>query len=384
MKILLVHTGGTIGSEATPEARVQNADTVDKAKRYLTETFEKSSPYANSVEIADAEFPSEQTTLSESMTVRKLGEIARFVREKAEENKYSGVILLHGTDTLAFTASVFSFLFAGVKIPLFLVSGNRPPEDEKSNALANFTAAAELIYEKIPPNVYVTYRNSDGLTRLYLGSCIMQSPNFSEDFFSGKTDKMFELNAENKEKIIAQCGKYSENRKRLTDISNFKSLSDRVLLINPHPGLDYSLYESALDKNSENLYLGVVHSTYHSGTVSYPGLVLLSEAEKYRKAGKIKEAEEYERAAKEESQSRNSIYYLSELCKKNGVPLYIAPSALGEGQYATMNAVKENTVCELLDMTTESAYAKLTVALSYGMTPEEISEYMNTEVNNEL
>ena len=78
-----------------------------------------------------------------------------------ELSNYDGIIVLHGTDTLAYTAALLSFAFAKIPVPIFIVSGNRPPHDKLSNANANFTTAVELIWSGIAPNVYVTYRNTE-------------------------------------------------------------------------------------------------------------------------------------------------------------------------------------------------------------------------------
>ncbi len=390
MEILLVHTGGTIGScqSDRKQAREQNSKTVKKAKRYLTETFKNSdSRYAKSANIIDSKFPNYATTLSESMTTDKLSEIIRFIRGELNGIKhYDGIIVLHGTDTLAYTASLFSFIFSGIDIPMFLVSGNRPPEDPKSNAVSNFISAVELICDGIAPNVYVTYLNSDKKMRLFMASCILQSANFSEDFISASGEKVFEATEENLEKILLKCSQYSEKRIRfsLTDISEFEELSKEALLIRPYTGLDYSAFKYCFGTKANKSYKGVVHGTYHSGTVSWPGLVLYTEARNCREVGDISQAEEYEKMALEQSHSEYSVYYLANMCEENNVPLYIAPSSLGSDQYETMNVVTNNTNAKLLNMSTEAAYAKLITALSFKLTPEQISEYMKTSINNEF
>ncbi len=394
MKILLVHTGGTIGStpSVTQQAREQNSETVEKAKKDLIVAFENSrSVYANDIEIVDADFPGHLTTLSESMTLGKLSEIVLLIRDKIYgSNEYSGVIVLHGTDTLAYTSALFAFVFANIQIPMFLVSGNRPPQDPSSNASVNFISAIELICRGIAPNVYVTYRNSDDKMRLYLASNIVQSPNFSEDFSSGSKNKVFELETGENQRTLALCHQYSENRvnEQLTDIMRFNQFSDSVLLVRPYTGLDYSIYDGCFDSRSARPYKGVVHGTYHSGTVSWPGLVLKKEAMKCLENNALKQADKYEAQSNAEAHSVQSIYHLAEICKEHRVPLYIAPSALGDDQYETMNAVNNCFVTNkqtagLLNMTTEAAYAKLTVALSFGMTADETARYMNTVINNE-
>ncbi len=380
-KILLIHTGGTIGSVQSTEqgAREQSARTVELAKRDLLLAFEKGSAYASCVEIVDGQFPSRATTLSESMTMGKLCQIICHIRDAVKGGGYKGIVVLHGTDTLAYTAALFSFIFANIRIPTVLVSGNRPPRDPLSNASVNFISAIELICEGLAPNVYATYRNSDGRLRLYLASTLMQSPCFSEDFFSGSDRGVFDLGDTDRGEIMAACREYSLRRAchPKIDISKLTDNFARVLLIHPYTGLDYSLYEQGIAGGG---YGGVVHGAYHSGTVALPGLVLLKEAEETSGS----EAGDLRCMAEAQISSSVSVCYLWKLCQKADIPLYIAPSALGSDQYETMNAVGARTGATLLSMTTEAAYAKLTVALTFGLSGSELHRYMTTEVNNEL
>lgn len=181
-KILTVYTGGTICSSPEDGQRKLNSTI---AKRALICNYAASdSEYAPLTEslFADSGFDTEHQTLSENMTPARLSCILNHISGFSQKD-YSGIIVMHGTDTLAYTAALFAFAFSNTGIPVMLVSGNRPPMDEKSNANANFRTAVELIMKNIAPNVYVPYRNSDGNTYLHLASTLMSCNNFSEDFF---------------------------------------------------------------------------------------------------------------------------------------------------------------------------------------------------------
>lgn len=384
-EILIIPTGGTIGSLAQDYAREMNKQTTAKTRRLLIENFANSkSKFAKfGSMLKSADYPFENTTLSESMTLDKLYELIKYINN-LELSKYDGIIVLHGTDTLAYTSALLSFAFAKTPIPLFLVSGNRPPYDKLSNANANFTCAIDLIWNGIAPNVYVTYRNTDNIMRLYLASGIMQSENYSDDFRS-HTAKVFDLsNKKQKNKALEKCLELSQKRVDFAPVSpkNITALSEKVLLIKPYTGLDYSVFESSL--NSPDSFKAVVHGTYHSGTVSHPGLVLKSEAENLRKKGEFEEAAKLETLSEKEALSKYSIRYFADKCAQKDVPIFIAPSSLGRDQYETMNAVSENTHARLLNMTLESAYAKLILALSCGLDKDRLNEYMQLEINNEF
>ncbi len=383
--ILIIHTGGTIGSFPQENAREMNKETAVKTRRLLIENFKNSkSKFARFDNmLLPADYPWQNTTLSESMTLKKLSLLIKYINS-LDLSLYDGLIILHGTDTLAYTASLLAFAFAKAPIPIFLVSGDRPPHDKLSNANANFATAVELIWGGIAPNVYITYQNDDNITRLYLASSIMQSENYSDDF-RGLPNKTFTL--QNKKQIsetLKKCLELSQKRVDFTPVNpkNITELSEKVLLIRPYTGLDYSVYEHYLD--AVESFKAIVHGTYHSGTVSYPGLVLKNEAEELRKQNKFEQAKELETLSEQEALSKYSIKYLADRCSEKNVPIFIAPSSLGRDQYETMNAVSENTHAYLLNMTLEAAYAKLIIALSCGLTDEQINEYMKLEINNEF
>ena len=59
--------------------------------------------------------------LSENMTAEKWNEIAGYFAENIERfQECDGIIVAHGTDTLAYTTSLFSVLLKGFKIPVIL------------------------------------------------------------------------------------------------------------------------------------------------------------------------------------------------------------------------------------------------------------------------
>ena len=130
-KILILHTGGTIGSVAARERREVN---VSIAKRVLLSRFaDSSSPYAPLADglFEDAAFPYE--TLSENMALSKWNALLSYFAA-LDLSRYEGVIVLHGTDTLAYTATLLSLCLSHSPVPIMLVAGARPPSDPLTNA----------------------------------------------------------------------------------------------------------------------------------------------------------------------------------------------------------------------------------------------------------
>ena len=119
-KILTVYTGGTICCEADGKMRNLNPKL---AKRALISNFSagKSKYSQLTVELfEDSNLESKKQTLSENMTLKKLSDIIEHIKS-FDLSKYCGVIVMHGTDTLAFTASIFSYVFSDIDIPMSLM-----------------------------------------------------------------------------------------------------------------------------------------------------------------------------------------------------------------------------------------------------------------------
>ena len=83
--------------------------------------------------------------------------IANAVREKA--GSCDGIVLTHGTDTMAYTASMLSFMLSGLPVPLVLTGAQYPAvypnSDGRRNLIDAVTAATVL-----PGGVYICFGGS--------------------------------------------------------------------------------------------------------------------------------------------------------------------------------------------------------------------------------
>ena len=81
--------------------------------------------------------------------------IAQALCESIREG-YEGVVITHGTDTLAYTASMLSFMLRGVKIPIVLTGAQYPiayPDSDGKQNLTNAIIAARAL----PGGVYICF-----------------------------------------------------------------------------------------------------------------------------------------------------------------------------------------------------------------------------------
>lgn len=325
-KILTVFLGGTIccSVDNTEGEGVRDIN-LDRAKSALINNYIKENPSHKGFgeDVFHISFL-EESILSEDMNFGHLISLAKHLNT-FDLKEFSGIIILHGTDTLAFSSAFLWEALGNVKVPIFLVSGNLPPTHKLSNANANFCNAVKLIQRGIAPNLYVAYRNGDGVSRLYLGNKILQCENFTDDFrFIGEEYVIDENSLEN----LLEKSKYFEKNNKEIPLDKLENKGIKILAIKPCTGLDYSVF------NLENAG-AVVHGTYHSMTVCTKG-------------------------------EQHSLIKFNESLKKNNLPLIVAPcNRKGEKYPSTLKILKETNVVAL-DGTFESAYAKCYLGILLG------------------
>lgn len=72
-------------------------------------------------------------------------------------DRYEGIVLIHGTDTLAYTASALSFICGSLSIPLVVTGSQKPLEYPGSDAVDNLSAAFALLQSSPGAGVYVCF-----------------------------------------------------------------------------------------------------------------------------------------------------------------------------------------------------------------------------------
>lgn len=316
-RILLIFTGGTIGSAAADGSIAPS----ERAARELLDLFRRQHADAHTIHFTTVE---PLRILSENLAPEAWTTLINAI-EKEEPNRYDGVIVTHGTDTLAFTAAVLGFYFAGLGRPILLVSSNYPLAHPEANGLANFICAVEFIRQLRLPGVFVPYRNPGRITHVHRGVRLESSPQLGGDFFS----------VQHKHLLMFENGEFSSGAPEIPvaetgcDFPLKAAFCRRLLVIRPYPGLDYSFFRVRAGDI-------VLHDLYHSGTAC------------------VSAAWGRERA----------LPAFIESCRQAGAAVYLAPALQGPDLYETAQALLAAGANMIWNMSLESAYAKL--ALAYG------------------
>lgn len=153
--ILIIYTGGTIGMIENPETgALENFD---------FEQFRHHVPELKRFNFQIDALAFESPIDSSDMEPRYWIKIARIIAEHYEN--YDGFVLLHGTDTMAFTASALSFMLENLTKPV-IVTGSQLPigqlrTDGKENLLTSIEIAAARNAEGKPmvPEVCIFFES---------------------------------------------------------------------------------------------------------------------------------------------------------------------------------------------------------------------------------
>ncbi len=269
MKILVIFTGGTIGS--TESAGYISPDG-SKPYKLLNLYRKCAEEYKDNTDVS-FDILSPYQILSENITCdnfRMLSECLKSV----SQSLYDGIIITHGTDTLQYTAAFTSYIMTGSAIPVVLVSANYVLEDPRSNGADNFYYAVRFICQKKGTGVFVSYRNTGDYPRIHCAARIIMHQAYSDDVYSvcNSYYGYFDGGRFVYNKNIPIARQTQRNIFNVPDGSSFSG----ILVIHPYPGMEYVM-------PGDNIK-AVLHYTYHSGTLcsSLPGLSKFAEYTKLK------------------------------------------------------------------------------------------------------
>lgn len=133
--ILLLYTGGTIGMVQEPDG-VLHPFNFDELLKQV--------PELNQIEVNISTRTFEQPIDSSNMQPSTWYRLASIIMEEYEH--YDGFVVLHGSDTMAYTASALSFMLRGLGKPVVLTGSQLPigmiRTDGKENLITSVEVAA--------------------------------------------------------------------------------------------------------------------------------------------------------------------------------------------------------------------------------------------------
>lgn len=164
--VLIIYTGGTLGSlpqdPGDPLSPLVPAP-LDAVMELLPhyDTMDRKLPI-NGHKLRIGTFSWDTPLDSSNIESRDWIQMARVIREHYSD--YEGFVVLHGTDTLAYTASALAFILTNLAKPVVITGSQRPIGQIRSDAVQNLVTAIEIagagsLGGTVVPEVTVFFRD---------------------------------------------------------------------------------------------------------------------------------------------------------------------------------------------------------------------------------
>lgn len=336
-KILLIYTGGTIGMMKDFETGALKAFNFSKLLQKIPELKQLDCD----IETVSFDKPID----SSNMNPEKWAEIAVIIEDNY--NGFDGFVVLHGSDTMSYSASALSFMLENLSKPIIFTGSQLPIGDLRTDAKENLITAIQIasLQQGGKPIIsevclYFEYK-------LYRGNRTtkINSENFNA-FISPNYPTLIESGVHLKTYPELFLSKGRAKKLRI-----HKNLDDAVVVIKIFPGINETVLTAIFEIPQLK---GIVLETYGAGN-----------------------------APTEE-------WFLSLL--KNGITrglqiVNVTQCAIGSvtmGKYETSTALKEIGVISGKDITTEAAITKLMYLLAQNISQETFKTIFETSLRGEL
>lgn len=331
-KICIIYTGGTIGMIKTEKGYAPKSGTFEEELRKIEDLSSSELPLWDMIEMSPL-------LDSSDITVTQWNRIGRLIYDNYQS--YDGFVVLHGTDTMAYTASALSFMLEGLSKPVVLTGSQIPMCEIRSDGRDNIISSMLIASSGRVCEVCLYFGGhllrGNRSTKLSAdGLLAFSSPNFPHLAEAGITIKYNEVVA------------YEPTCRELT-FHPFKEIPIGVIKV--FPGIQFSLFESIM---TEKL-TGVVIETFGAGNIPGGGGALLPIIKKAFENG--------------------TVVTVCSQCPQGTVSL---------GAYETSSELKKAGAINGYDMTTEAAVAKLYYLFSRYSEKDEIKENMEKNLRGEI
>ncbi|MBA0883033.1 asparaginase [Flavobacterium undicola] len=336
-KILLIYTGGTIGMRKDFNTGVLKAFNFSKLLQRIPELKQLD------CEIETISF--QNPIDSSNMNPSHWAEIAAMIQSNYAE--FDGFVVLHGSDTMSYTASALSFMLENISKPVILTGSQLPIGDLRTDAKENLITAIQIasLQENNKPvitEVCLYFEN-----KLYRGN---RTTKINAEHFNAFASPNYPA--------LVESGVYLNLRSELflgqeanKELIVHPSLDTNVIIIKMFPGMCESIFTAILEIPSLK---GIVLETYGSGNAI------------------------------------TEDWFINALTKAVKKGLHIVnvtqctSGSVNMGQYETSSALKQIGVISGKDITTEAAITKLMFLLSQNIPSKDFQTVFETSLRGEM
>jgi len=338
-KVSIVSTGGTIASKV---------DYRTGAVKPALDAEDLYSVVPELADLADIQANVLFSLFSENIGPQEWTKIAEYVADQAR-NGADGVVIAHGTDTLAYTAAALSFAFTVLPIPVVLVGSQRSSDRPSSDAASNLIAATSVAGLAPFAEVVVAMHDwiSDEKIAVHRGTKVRKCHTSRRDAFRSVNVKPIAYYDLVHRTLELDGGRHGPRRKGSTPVLQ-PQFDPNVALIKFHPGISAGIIDWATAAGCKGLIL--------EGTgLGHVGDAVFSSIER--------------------AVNNGVVVGMSSQCIWGRVHMNV---------YSTGRDLLRIGVLPLGDMLAETALVKMMWAFGHKNEPEEVRKIMLTNVANEF